>query len=114
MPDFLKKYSAYIVGFGIIGFSLFILLSDATFATIPDFVWMILNAIGFVAIREAVNYVSENDNRGWKTYVAAAAILILGLLKMFGIEFPIEILAGLEGLGLIGLKNALDKINPVK
>jgi hypothetical protein len=108
--NFLNGKKTYIIGGLIVAGALVILLTPLTLASSPDFVWLILNGLGLAAVRDGINSASENDNKGWKTYLASAGILVLGLLKMFGIDFPVEILAALEGLGIVGIRQAISKI----
>lgn len=103
------KRTYIIAGLIIVG-ALLILLTSLTFSDVPDFVWLLLNGLGLATIRAGINEVSKNDNQGYKSYVAAIAITVLGILKMLGIEFPVEILAALEGFGVIGIRQALSKI----
>jgi len=45
--------------------------------------------------------------RGKKTYIAAAGVLICGILKSQDIEVPIYIWAALTALGLSGIRSAI-------
>jgi hypothetical protein len=111
--NWLDGKKTYIIGFGIILGSAFLLLTQWEITDVPDFVWLIINGLGLAALRVGIQAVSENDNKGWKSYVAAGAIVALGGLKMAGIEFPVEVLVALEGLGLIGIRDAVNKIEKV-
>jgi len=110
MLKWLEGKRSYIIGTIVILGAVLILVTNLNFSDIPDFVWMILSGLGFAAIRAAIDSVSKNDNKGWKSYLAAVAIAVLGILKMIGIEYPVEILAAFEGLGIVGIRDALSKI----
>jgi len=60
-----------------------------------------------------VTKTTEPDNglkkwlRGKKTYIAAAGVLVCGILKSQGIEVPIYVWAALTALGLSGIRSAI-------
>ena len=104
------KRTFFIGGLIILG-SIFLLLTKFDINSVPDFIWLVLNGFGLAAIRAGITSVSKNDKKGWKSYLAAISILVLGSLRIFGVEFPPEILVGLEGLGIVGLRDAINKIS---
>ena len=94
--------------------ALIILLTGLTFADIPAWIWTALAGVGFATIRDRINTISANDNKGFKTYLAAGAFGILSLLNILGVNVPPELLAaikaGLASLGVVGLGSALNKV----
>lgn len=112
--ELLSGKKSYVIGGGIILGALFLLLTQYTFENVPEAVWLILNGLGFGAIRAGINSVSPNDNQGWKTYAAALILTGLGAAKLGGVELPADIFASIiaasEGLGVVGIRNALNKI----
>ena len=110
MLEWINNKRKYIIGVLIIAGSVFLLLTKYDITQVPDFIWLILNGLGFSVVRIGINAVSENDNKGWITHLAAAGIAVLGVLRMAGIEFPPEVLVAFEGLGVVGLQNATGKI----
>lgn len=110
MLEWLEGKKTYIIGALLILGALVFLFTKLDLASVPDFVWLLLNGLGLGAIRAGIDAVSPNKNKGWKTYAAGIAIVVLSLLKIFGVDFPVEILVGLEGLGIVGIRNALEKI----
>ncbi len=111
MLNWINKNQAYVLGALIIIGSLLILLTGLEINDVPTTIWYILNAIGFGAVRNAINAMSANDNNGWKTHAAAVGIFVLGLLNMLGYAWPPEILTAFEGLGIVGLTDAVKKIS---
>ena len=112
--NMLQGKRTYLIGGLIIAGALFILLTPKTIADVPETAWVILSGLGLAAVRAGIDSVSQNDNKGWKTYLAAAAITILGIVKITGVSLPEDVynsvLAALEGIGLIGIRAALEKI----
>ena len=110
MFDFINGKRTYIIGGLIILGSLVMLLTAYGLNDVPDFVWLFLNGLGLGAIRAGITAVSEDENKGWKSYLAAFGIAVLGVLKIFGVDFPPEIIVAFEGLGVVGLRAAINKI----
>jgi len=113
--NWIKGKRTYIIGFGIILISVILLVTKLSINQIPDFVWVLLNGAGLAALRAGITFMSKNDNKGWKSYGAAIGLTVCGLLKMFtGIEAPPEVMLAFDGLGIVGLRQAIEKINTVK
>lgn len=89
---------------GYIGFT------GATFETIPAWVWTLVTGLGFGAVRDAVNSASKFDNKGVVTYFFSTVLVIAGLLQLFGIEVPNELIVALDCGGAYGLRRALNKM----
>ena len=91
-----------------------ILVTSLDFADIPAGVWTILAGLGFGVIRTIVNEASKNDNKGWKSYLAAAGLVIMGVLETAGIEISDDLLKAIDttlgGFGVFGIADSFKKI----
>lgn len=104
--DFLKGKKTYVlVGLFVVLF----ILSAVVGLAVPEAVWAILAALGVAAVRSALADISGNN--GWKTYVAAVAVVIISLLSELGVALPLEIVYSvLTALGVVGVRDAINKI----
>ena len=93
-----------------LGLVIYISATPVTFDSIPVFIWTALQAIGWATIRDAVNSASKFDNKGFITYLFAAALAICAIVQGFGVTIPAELIVMLDGGGAYGFRNALAKL----
>lgn len=107
MFKFLDGYKTKII-LGLFVVAMALLLFSTV--VIPEEVWAILVALGVAGVRSAMAAISANK-KGWQTYVAAAATIVISVCSIAGIPLPLtEIYIGLTGFGVKGVRNAVDKL----
>ena len=107
------KKTFIIAGLILLG-GVLILVTGLDFNEIPEFAWILVNAAGLAVVRDGLNSASKMDNKGWKSYLAAGLLAVLGGLKAIGVDIPPEIMNGIwvavDGFGLVGIRDAVNKI----
>uniref|UniRef100_A0A6M3X593 Uncharacterized protein n=1 Tax=viral metagenome TaxID=1070528 RepID=A0A6M3X593_9ZZZZ len=76
---------------------------------VPEWVYTLLGAIGFGFLRSAVTKLS--GNKGWKTYAAVGAVVVISLVQAFGVVITPEIFTTIYAIcgsfGIVGIRDAL-------
>lgn len=76
---------------------------------VPEWVYAILGAFGFGFLRMAISKLS--GNKGWKTYAAVGAVVVISLIQALGVAISPEIFATIYAifgsLGVVGIRDAL-------
>ena len=108
--DWLSGKKTYFIAALIILGAALVLLTSFDLGDVPGFVWYLLNAAGLVVVRDGIDAASVDDNKGWKTYLAAGLIAVIGGLRAFGIILPPELFVAIEAFGIMGVRAAVNKI----
>lgn len=106
MFDFLQGKKTYII---LAAFLVLAVLTMFLSVEVPEEIWPILVALGVGAIRSAMTAIS--GNKGWKTYLAVVATLVMSVCQYLGIALPFEIIYTiLAALGVVGVRDAVKKL----
>ena len=76
---------------------------------VPEWIYALLGAIGFGFLRSAISRLS--GNKGWKTYAAVGAVVVISLIQALGVVISPEIFTTIYAifgsLGIVGIRDAL-------
>ena len=102
----IKEHKAYVI-IGV--FAVLAVLVFGVKMVIPEFVFAILGALGVGTIRVVIQTLSKN--KGWKTYGAVIATIVIAVLQAIGLVLPYAtIYTVLGAVGIVGVADAVEKL----